>query len=118
MINENNVKQLDSSEDEKYARYITMAENMHDIDQYMMEYNNNHSLWDMWKKHATESEYETLQIFYLKLCKSNFNKIKKFLDYAMTTCTTTNMQVNIERICTFYKVENIEDINENVLYVI
>ena len=92
------------------------------IEDYMeelIEENENYvSLWEWWRKHATKSEYDSVCILYTKLAKSNFSNIRKFLDYAMSACTTNDMQVNIERICKFYRVNNLDEIDENVLYKI
>lgn len=102
--------------------YSRMADNMKYMEDYMeelIEENENYvSLWEWWRKHATKSEYDSVCILYTKLAKSNFSNIRKFLDYAMSACTTNDMQVNIERICKFYRVNNLDDINENVLYKI
>lgn len=102
--------------------YSRMADNMKYMEDYMeelIEDNENYvSLWEWWRKHATKSEYDSVCILYTKLAKSNFSNIRKFLDYAMSACTTNDMQVNIERICKFYRVNNLDDINENVLYKI
>lgn len=102
--------------------YSKMADNMKYIEDYMeelIEENENYvSLWEWWRKHATKSEYDSVCILYNKLAKSNFSNIRKFLEYAMSACTTNDMQVNIERICKFYRVNNLDEIDENVLYKI
>lgn len=109
---------LDVPYEESY-KYRRIAENQTLVDEYISEliarYDGYVNVWNLWEDLADDYNKEKIRRLYDKICKSTKSKITNFLDYAMSACATSNMEENIRRICKYFKVDDIDDIDKKVL---
>lgn len=104
---------------EKVYKYRRIAENQELVDEYISEliakYEGYVNVWNLWENLADYNDKEKIRWLYDRICKSTKSKITNFLDYAMSACATSDMNENIIRICKYFKVDDIGDIDKKVL---
>lgn len=68
------------------------------------------NIWEYWEHNSNDEQLRQIRILKTKILNTKFESVEDFISYAMSCCTTYDMNVNIERICKFFKCNCIEDI--------